>query len=126
MLGKASKPDKGAAAPSNLMSLLPPPPIVFLKKAPHNPPSHHLYLTEESVPTEIKKVILQVEEEMAKNEIVEATELLRKGKEISKFSRDRLLNSVIQLNLAICYYKIGLLEEAFQEMSGAETGYAIP
>jgi hypothetical protein len=56
---------------------------------------------------------------MSKNEIVEATELLRKGKEIAKFSRDRLLNSVIQLNLAICYYKIGLLEEAFQEMSMA-------
>jgi hypothetical protein len=52
------------------MSLLPPPPIVLLKKAPLNPPAHHLYITEEAVPTEIRKIILQVEEEMAKNEIV--------------------------------------------------------
>jgi len=60
---------------------------------------------------------------MAKNEIVEATELLRKGKEICKFSKDRLYSSVIQLNLAICYYKIGLLEESYQELSFAESGY---
>jgi len=44
------------------MNLLPSPPVVFLKKPPHNPPAHHLYLTEEAVPTEIRKIILQVEE----------------------------------------------------------------
>jgi len=36
-----------------------------------------------------------------------------------------LYSSVIQLNLAICYYKIGLLEEAYQELSFAESGYLL-
>lgn len=65
MLSKLNKPEKSKEA-NNLMSLLPPPPVVFLKKPPHNPPSHHLYLTEEAVPVELKKIVTQVEEEMAK------------------------------------------------------------
>jgi hypothetical protein len=44
MIGKTLKAEKPKET-NNLMSLLPPPPIVFLKKAPLNPPAHHLYLT---------------------------------------------------------------------------------